>query len=100
MSTYLELGFAHGAVKSVLERLVLEVEFDIVLIGAIADCDVKIDLDGTLGNGSKFVWLGELDVVPAKESQLANCRYIFLYRIVATYCKTLPYSWPKNTWLM
>ena len=98
MPTYLELGFAHGAVKSVLERLVLEVEFDVVLIGAIADSDVKVDLDGTLRNGSKFVWLGELDVIPAKESQLANCRYISC--IVATYCKTLPYSWPKNTWLM
>ena len=66
MTAYLELGLAHGAVESVLERLVLEVEFNLVLIRAISDGDVKVDFDGSFGDRSKFVWLGEFDEVPAK----------------------------------
>ena len=55
--TYLELRLTHSAIEAVLERLVLEVEFNLVLIRAISDGDIEIDLDSSFGNGSKFVWL-------------------------------------------
>ena len=64
MYTYLELGLAHGAVQSVLERLILKVEFDVILIRAISDRDIEVHFDGTLGDRSKFVRLGEFDIVP------------------------------------
>ena len=57
MIAYLELGLTHGAVKSVLERFILEVEFNLVLIRAISDGDIEIDFDSSFGNRSKFVWL-------------------------------------------
>ena len=57
MIAYLELGLTHGAIESVLERFVLEVEFNLVLIRAISDGDIEIDFDSSFGNRSKFVWL-------------------------------------------
>ena len=88
--TYLELGFAHGAVESVLERLVLEIEFNVVLVRAIADCDVKVDLDGTLGNRSKFVRLGELNVIPERQPDFSKCSLDRASSLLtATRCRTL-----------
>ena len=62
--TYLELSLTHGAVKTVLERLILKVELDVILSRAVSDGDVKVDLDSALRNGSQFVRLAELNVVP------------------------------------
>ena len=57
MIAYLELGLTHGAIESVLERFILEVEFNLVLIRAIPDGDIEIDFDSSFRNRSKFVWL-------------------------------------------
>ena len=62
--TYLELRLTHSAIEAVLERLVLEVEFNIILIGAVPNRDIEVHLDGALGDGPQLVRLTELYVVP------------------------------------
>ena len=63
--TYLELGLAHSAIQSVLQRLIFEVEFNIILIWAITHSDIEIDLHSALWDRSQFVRLAELHVVPS-----------------------------------
>jgi len=55
----LEHVSSHRVVQLVLERLVLKVELDLVLISIHLD-DVKEDLDSSLGDGLLLGWLGEL----------------------------------------
>ena len=54
-----------------LEGLVLEVELDIVVFGAVTECDVEVNLNRSLGNRSQLVRLAELHIVPA-ERQKSN----------------------------
>ena len=46
-----------------LEGLILEIELDVVIVGAVAHRDVKENLDSALGNRSQLVWLAEFNVV-------------------------------------
>ena len=61
--SYLEHVLTHSAIHSVFEGLILEIELDVVIVGAVAHCDVKEDLDSALGYRSKLVWLAEFNVV-------------------------------------
>jgi len=48
----------------VLETLVLEIELDVIFALLVSYRDIKENFHGTFGDGSKFVWLGELYVIP------------------------------------
>ena len=66
MQTYLEHILTHRAIHAVLERLILEIELNIVIVGAVAHRDIEEDLDGAFRDRSQLVWLAELNVVPVK----------------------------------
>ena len=83
--TYLELGFTHGAIETVLERLVLEVEFDIILIGAVTNCDIEVHLDGALWDGPQLVGLAELHVIPDQTKHRVSDREEYLLEHVAVF---------------
>ena len=53
-----------------LERLILEVELDVVLFRALANGNVKEDFNSALGDGTMLVRLREFDVVPDEERKL------------------------------
>ena len=54
--TYLEHVLTHGtspsAIDSVLERLIFEVELDVVLFSRFSDCDVEEHLYSAFGDGT------------------------------------------------
>lgn len=60
----LEHIFTHGTIHTVLETLVLEIELDVIFALLVSYRDIKENFHGTFGDGSKFVWLGELYVIP------------------------------------
>ena len=61
--TYLEHVLTHRAIHAVLERLVLKIEFNVVIIGAVTHRDVKKDFDCTFGDRSQLIWFTEFNVV-------------------------------------
>ena len=63
MQTYLEHILTHRAIHAVLERLILEIELNIVIVRAVAHSYIKEDLDCAFGDRPQFVWLTELNVV-------------------------------------
>ena len=67
--THLEHVFSHSAIHAVLKAFIFKVELNIVLTWLLTNCDIKENLNRSLWNGPKFIWLTELDIVP---SQLTN----------------------------
>ena len=61
--TYLEHVFTHRAIHAVLERLVLKIELNVVIIGAVTHCDIKENFDCTFGDWSQLIWLTKFNVV-------------------------------------
>ena len=53
-----------------LQRLILEIELNVVIVGAVTHRDIEEDLDGAFGDRSQLVRLAELNVVPANKSWL------------------------------
>ena len=79
------------------EGLILEIELDIVIVGAVAHRDVKEDLDSALGYRSQLVWLAEFNVVSKWNSDGTKVSEMRLRDGKSTYWSTLPYSAPKKT---
>ena len=46
-----------------LERLVLKIELNVVIIGAVTHCDIKEDFDCSFGDWSQLIRLTEFNVV-------------------------------------
>ena len=61
--TYLEHVLTHRAIHAVLERLVLKIELNVVIIGAVAHCNIKEDFDSSFGDWSQLIWLTKFNVV-------------------------------------
>ena len=65
--THLEHVFSHSAIHAVLERLILKVKLNIVLIFVSVNGYVEEDFDSTFRNRSELVWLAELHIIPARK---------------------------------